>query len=159
MPAQDSILYTATNGAIMPQLSEKFSFEITWGFDGYYNSETGLLKNGHNAELNQDCVTNLTLSHEQLQEIYILLHSVHIYDLPSEIRENMTLVEPSYDLKLTINENGVSKSIVILSPFHPETAMWDYYEELRVVYYKIVDEYIRSSEAYQSLPPNTNLYE
>ena len=59
-----------TNMTSLPQeMPEDFSFTLTFGFDGYYDSKTGALKNGYNHDLGCECVTTLQFSKDELKEI------------------------------------------------------------------------------------------
>lgn len=139
-------------------LADGFSFEITWGFDGCYNSKTGVLKNGYNDTLNTECVTNLKLTDDELREIYVLLEDVDFYELPEKISENEVMQDPSYNLKITVNRKNETKTVVIYSPMKPLDE-WSAYKDFGKAYFKIVNEYIKSSDEYKNLPPNTNLYD
>ena len=62
--------------------------------DGYYDSETKELKNGYNYDLNQECKTSLTLSNEELKEIYNKLRKLNFDTVPEDITVSLYPPKP-----------------------------------------------------------------
>ena len=138
---------------------DDFSFELSFGFDGYYNSKTGVLKNGYNYDLDKECVTELFLTSEELSIIYKMLRKIMIDNIPKYLMVSNEFVEPSYDPFIKIEYNNYCKHVQFSNGSYIKVDEWFYYKEFGEVYYTIVNEYIKSSEEFQSLPPNQNLYD
>lgn len=158
---EEVILYTCyicgdTKTVKMPA---DFAFSLTWSFDGSYNSQTGLLKNGYNYQLGVDCETTLILTREELMDIYRLLYNANAFDIKENFIVGSILWEPSYRIYISYSIDGETVSFSI----DGEDATY-YYTDWQVnqafgyAYYKIVD-FIKSTEEYKALPPNTNAYE
>lgn len=45
--------------SLQHEMPEDFSFTLTFGFDGYYDSKTDILKNGYNYDFDCECKTTL----------------------------------------------------------------------------------------------------
>ena len=155
------ILYTCkqcylTTTATLP---ESFSFSLTWGFDGYYNSETGVLKNGYNYDLDQACETTLILDQNELMNIYRILYNGNMLDIKNNISVSNQFPSPSYTIKISYTVNGETVEFKIYGASYISYSEWSVYPEFGYAYYKVIADYITSSEEYKELPPNQNLYE
>ena len=145
--------------SLSEELPDDFSFELSFGFDGYYNSKTGVLRNGYNYDLDKECVTELFLTSEELATIYKMLREIMIDNIPNYLMVSNQLVVPSYNPFIKIEYNNFSKLVKFSNGSYIKVDEWYYYQEFGEVYYTIVNEYIKSSEEFQSLPPNQNLYD
>lgn len=146
--------------SIFPQeMPDDFSFTLTFGFDGFYDSKTGILKNGYNYDLDCECETILFFSETKLKEIYKIFLDCSISKWDEELIVSDDFVKPSYSINISFFANNITKRIVILGASFLRLDEWDNSVELGKAYYKIVDEYIYSSAEFKSLPPNQNLYE
>ena len=140
-------------------LPQVFSFTITFGFDGYYNSETSELRNGYNEELNVECKTILKLSDEELYKIYGIFYIGSIIDNTNDINASEDLIEPSYTIKISYSINYEERNFNIYGASYIDIEEWQEGYNIGYAYYKVLKDYILSSEEYKNLPPNTNLYE
>ena len=149
-----------TNMTSLPhEMPEDFSFTLTFGFDGYYDSKTGILKNGYNYDLNSECQTTLLFDEKELEEIYQIFLEGSIDRWPEELTVSDNLFEPSYDIQISFTADGKTENIKIYGASFLSLDEWKTGVRLGKCYFKIVDEYIKSSEEYKSLPPNQQLYE
>lgn len=140
------------------ELPDDFAFSLTWGFDGAYDSKTGLLENGYNYKLGAKCETTLVLTHEELMDIYRLFYNANFTEIKEDFVVGNVFVQPYYDIEISYTINGETVDFTIdgevLAYFYTD---WELHSELGYAYYKIVD-FIRNTEEYKSLPPNTNMY-
>lgn len=159
--AEDAILYTcdACGGTKTVEMPNGFAFSLTWGFDGAYDSKTGLLKNGYNYQLGVDCETTLILTREELMDIYRLLYNANAFDIKGDFTVSEILGHPSYRVKFSYSMNGETVSFIIDGEtFVRDYTDWQVNQAFGYAYYQIVD-FIKSTEEYKALPPNTNIYE
>lgn len=149
-----------TNMTSLPhEMPEDFSFTLTFDFDGCYDSKTGILKNGYNYDLDCECKTTLIFDEEELKEIYSIFLEGSIDRWEEELTVNEQLVEPSYVIEITFTADGETINIKIYGASFIGIDKWNSSVRLGKAYYKIVNEYIKNSEEYKSLPPNQNMYE
>ena len=140
-------------------LPQVFSFAITFGFDGYYNSSTGELRNGYNEELNVECKTTLHLTNEELYKIYGIFYLGSIINNTNNINVSEDLIEPSYTIKISYSINYEERNFNIYGASYIDIEEWQEGYNIGNAYYKVLKDYILCSEEYKNLPPNTNLYE
>ena len=149
-----------TNKTSLPQeMPEDFSFTLTFGFVGYYDSKTGVLKNGYNHDLDCECVTTLQFSKEELKEIYGIFLDGTIDRWNEKLTVSDDLVEPSYTIKISFTANNETIKVNIYGASFISLDEWDNSVRLGRAYYRIVDEYIKTSEEFKSLPENQMLYD
>ena len=149
-----------TNMTSLPQeMPTDFSFSLTFGFDGYYDSRSGVLQNGYNYDLDCSCETTLFFTEEELQEIYSIFLEGSIDRWPEEMRVSRDLRDPSYVIEIVFVANGTTEKIKIYGASSISLDEWNSGVRLGRAYYKIVNDYIKASQEYQSLPPNQNLYD
>lgn len=145
---------------IFPQeMPDDFSFTLTFGFDGFYDSKTGVLKNGYNHDLNCECETILLFSKTELKEIYKLFLDSSIDKYDEQLIVSNTSVNPSYNINISFVADNVTKNIVIYGASYLMADEWENSIKLGETYYKIVDEYIKATAEFKSLPPNQKFYE
>ena len=82
------------------KMPEDFSFSLTFDFDGYYDSKSGVLKNGYNYDLDRECETTLIFTEEELQEIYSIFLEGSIDRWEEELTVNKS-IPPSYVIEIT----------------------------------------------------------
>lgn len=145
--------------ALPKDVPDDFSFEVTFGFDGRYNSKTGELRNGYNNIQKIECKTTLFLSDEKLKEIYDLLKDAKIDTIPDNIMASYTHGDPNYNIYIKYSYGDVEKSIVAYEANFAKNGQWESCQELANSYYKIINEYIKNTDEFKSLPKNTNIYE
>lgn len=141
------------------EMPEDFSFTLTFGFDGYYDSKTGILKNGYNYDLDCECKTTLIFDEEELKEIYSIFLDGSIDRWEEELTVSEDLVEPLYDIEISFTADGETINIKIYGASFIGLDEWNSCVRLGKAYYKIVNKYIKNSEEYKSLPPNQNMYD
>ena len=91
-----------TNMTSLPEeMPDDFSFTLTFGFDGYYDSKTGILKNGYNNELECECKTILYFTEEELKGIYEIFRCYGIDRFDSELKATDQMARPSYNIVIT----------------------------------------------------------
>ena len=148
-----------TNMTSLPEeMPDDFSFTLTFGFDGYYDSKTGILKNGYNNELECECKTILYFTEEELKGIYEIFRCYGIDRFDSELKATDQMAKPSYNIVITYFLNNKESKIIIQNG-SIGLNNWSYNKKLGEAYFKIVDEYIKASEEFKLLPPNTKIYE
>lgn len=156
------ILYTCTicGDTETVGIPQDFSFAFTFGFDGYYNSLTGELKNGYNYDLGVECKTTLNLTQEQLLDVYRIFYNGNINNYQDGIRASEDLMEPSFTIKITysINYEEYNFNIYGATGVH-YMSDWDEGYDFGYAYKKVLNEFIYISEEYKSLPPNQNMYD
>ena len=140
------------------KMPEDFSFSLTFDFDGYYDSKSGVLKNGYNYDLDRECETTLIFTEEELQEIYSIFLEGSIDRWEEELTVNKS-IPPSYVIEITFTANSQTKKVKIYGASHIGLDEWGTGVRLGKAYYRIVDEYIKNTEEYKSLPPNQNWYD
>ena len=140
------------------KMPEDFSFSLTFDFDGYYDSKSGVLKNGYNYDLNRECETTLIFTEEELQEIYSICLEGSIDRWEEELTVNKS-IPPSYVIEITFTANSQTEKVKIYGASHIGLDEWETGVRLGKAYYRIVDEYIKNTEEYKSLPPNQNWYD
>lgn len=154
------ILYTcricqATKTASLPK---NFSFSLTWGFDGYYDSETGHLETGYNYDLGEKCETTLILDHNELMNIYRILYNGGFLKIKKGFMASNQLVSPSYSIKFSYTIDGETVSFSIGGASYLSYTEWEVHPEFAYAYFTVINEYIKSSDEYKALPPNQNIY-
>ena len=140
------------------KMPEDFSFSLTFDFDGYYDSKSGVLKNGYNYDLDRECETTLVFTEEELQEIYSIFLEGSIDRWEEELTVNKS-IPPSYVIEITFTANSQTEKVKIYGASHIGLDEWVTGVRLGKAYYRIVDEYIKNTEEYKSLPPNQNWYD
>lgn len=140
------------------KMPEDFSFSLTFDFDGYYDSKSGVLKNGYNYDLDRECETTLIFTEEELQEIYSIFLEGSIDRWEEELTVNKS-IPPSYVIEITFTANSQTEKVKIYGASHIGLDEWETGVRLGKAYYRIVDEYIKNTEEYKSLPPNQNWYD
>lgn len=158
---EDVILYTClTCGETKTvEVPVDFAFSLTWGFDGAYDSKTGLLKNGYNYQLGVDCETTLILTREELMNVYRLLYNANAFAIKEDFTVSKILGHPSYRVKFSYSVGcEVFKFTIDGESFVGDYSDWEVHQEFGYAYYQIVD-FIKSTEEYKALPPNTNAYD
>lgn len=156
----DVILYTCyiCGETHTVELPDDFSFSLTWSFDGEYDSQTGHLENGYNYKLGAKCETTLVLTREELMDVYRLLYNANAFEIKEDFVVGNVLVEPYYDIEISYTINGETIDFTIDGEvFARYYTDWELYPEFGYAYYKIVD-FIKNTEEYKALPPNTNMY-
>ena len=149
-----------SNMTSLPQeMPEDFSFTLTFDFDGYYDSKTGVLQNGFNYDLNCECITTLKFSEEELKEIYGIFLDGTIDRWKEKLTVSDDLVEPSYTIDISFTANNETINICIYGASFISLEEWKNSVRLGKAYYRIVDEYIKASDEFKSLPENQNLYD
>lgn len=149
-----------TNKTSLPQeMPEDFSFTLTFGFDGYYDSKTGVLKNGYNHDLDCECVTTLQFSKDELKEIYGIFLDGTIDRCNEKLTVSDDLVIPSYIIEISFTANNETIKVNIYGASSISLDEWKNSVRLGRAYYRIVDEYIKTSEEFKSLPENQLLYD
>lgn len=136
-----------------------FAFTCTFGFDGYYNSETGELRNGYNYDLDVECKTTLFQKQEELLNIYRILLNGKLFDIKQDFSVSEDLIEPSYTIKISYKVNDVTINFKIYGASYISYNEWEVNSEFGYAYYKVLNDYILNSEEYKSLPVNQNKYE
>lgn len=140
----------------MPKkLPDDFSFNIHFGFDGYYDSSTCKLENGYNYTYGVACVTKLELKESQLEEIYRTLRDIKFDTLPGDIYATPYIQEPSSTPYISITYNSAHYKVTIRNIMNARN--WVCYKELGEAYYKIV-QIITDTDEYKHLLPNEKLY-
>lgn len=141
------------------ELPDDFAFSLTWGFDGAYDSKTGLLENGYNYHLGADCETTLVLTREELMDVYRLLCNANAFAIKEDFWISDRLGSPYYTINFSYSIEGEPVNFKIDGePFLNYYTDWEVHQEFGYAYYKIVD-FIKNTEEYKALPPNTNFYE
>ena len=159
----NKILYTCTlcDAEKTVSMPDDFSFALTWSFDGYYNSETGYMENGYNYTQDTKCETYMHLTQYELIDIYRLFYNGELFDITDSFVASDIMVEPepSYVIEISYKAEGKEISFKIGGASYTTYKDWEVCSELGYAYEKIVKDYILSSEEYNSMPPNENLYE
>ena len=141
------------------ELPDDFAFSLTWGFDGAYDSKTGLLENGYNYHLGAACETTLVLTREELMDVYRLLYNANAFAIKEDFWISDRLGSPYYTINFSYSIEGEPVNFKIDGePFLNYYTDWEVHQEFGYAYYKIVD-FIKNTEEYKALPPNTNFYE
>ena len=157
-----SILYTCTicGETETVGLPQEFSFSLTFGFDGYYNSLTGELRNGYNFDLDTKCETTLFFTDEELLDICRILYNGNITNYQENIHVSEDMMDPSFDIRISYSINYQEYSFSIFGASDLSyLSDWEVGYELAVAYTKVVKDYIKNSEEFKSLPPNQQVYE
>ena len=156
-----SIKYTckACGDTKFVDLPDDFSFSLTFGFDGKYDSKTGELRNGYNYELDSDCVTTLTFNKKELMNIYRILYNGGYWNINGDMKVSNSIPEPSYNIKISITVNGQTTEAKIRGASYISYSEWLIYPEFGYAYDKIVNEFIKNSEEFKALPHNDNVYD
>lgn len=140
------------------KMPEDFSFKITDEFDFYYDSKLKELDDGYNYELDMRCKATLELSTEKLKEIYNLLRLVKVDQIPPIlVCGNSYGTEPSYNLHLTVNCEGVTYNITITGIITYNE--WKEHRDLGMVYEQILNSYIYNTREYKLMPKGNAVYE
>lgn len=142
------------------EMPEDFSFSIYWGFDGEYDSNTKVLSNGFNYDLNIECKTELELSNEQLQEVYEIIKKAKIDIFDEVIKTKHEIGIPSSDLKITISYGNEKYTVTLLNSYlNDDMDKYINGKQVGKAIKQIVENYIISSDEYKSLPENQLLYD
>ena len=141
------------------ELPEEFSFRLTFGFDGIYDSESGYLANGHNYDVGKKCETTLIFDRNELMDIYRVFYNGNFWNIKDTVRASDQVVMPSYNIKFSYTIDGETVDAVIYGASYLSYTEWDIYQEFAHAYMTVVDEYIKSSEEFKSMPPNQNMYD
>ncbi|MBQ8293478.1 MAG: hypothetical protein IJX78_06760 [Bacilli bacterium] len=149
-----------TNMTSLPEeMPEDFSFALTFGFNGYYDSKTGVLKNGYNYDLDCECETTLLFTEQELKEIYEIFLEGSIDRWNEKLTVSDNLVNPSYTIDIFFTANNKTIDITIYGASYISFDKWENGVKLGKAYYKIVNQYIKESEEYKALPENQILYD
>lgn len=159
--ANQNILYScricgATETVSLP---EDFSFALSYGFDLYYDSKTGYLKNGYNVELNSINETTLVLTQDELMNIYRILYNGNLLNIRENFDATQDLWVPSYNIRFSYTINGETTEFVISKASYATYSQWEIHSEFCYAYQTVVKEFILDSEEYKSMPPNDNIYD
>ena len=104
------------------------------------------------------CKATLELSTEKLKEIYNLLRSVKVDQIPPIlVCGNSYGTEPSYNLHLTVNCEGVTYNITITGIITYNE--WKEHRDLGMVYEQILNSYIYNTREYKLMPKGNAVYE
>ena len=157
----EMILYTCrvcqdTKTASLPK---DFSFSLSWGFDGYYDSKTGHLESGYNYDLGQKCETTLILDHNELMNVYRILYNGGFLDIKEGFMASNQFIVPSYSIEFSYTVDGETVSFSISGASYLSYTEWEEHPEFAYAYFTVINEYITSSDEYKALPPNQNMYE
>jgi hypothetical protein len=114
-----------------------------------YDSRTKILRDGYDISSRPN-KTELVLEEEQLKEIYKLLRDgkFDMYPDAAFVTDKDNL---GGSISFSINANGVVKSIYLDGTDEINVEDWICCKELGNTFYKIFDEYIKSSEAFKAL--------
>lgn len=140
-------------------LPKDFSFRLTWGFDGYYDSETGHLESGYNYDLGQKCETTLILDHNELMNVYRILYNGGLLEIKEGFMASNQFVVPSYSIDFGYTVDGETASFSIVGASYLSYTKWEEHPEFAYAYFTVINEYIKSSDEYKALPPNQNVYD
>ena len=140
-------------------LPKDFSFRLTWGFDGYYDSETGHLESGYNYDLGQKCETTLILDHNELMNVYRILYNGGLLEIKEGFMASNQFVVPSYSIDFGYTVDGETVSFSIVGTSYLSYSKWEEHPEFAYAYFTVINEYIKSSDEYKALPPNQNVYD
>ena len=80
-------------------------------------------------------------------------------DIKNNISVSNQFPSPSYTIKISYTVNGETVEFKIYGASYISYSEWSVYPEFGYAYYKVIDDYIISSEEYKELPPNQNLYD
>ncbi len=157
---EEIILYTcfSCGETKTVDLPDDFSFSLTWGFDGKYDSASGHLENGYNYELGIKCETTLILEHNELMNIYKMFYNGGLFEIKDNFYASEDLVVPSYNITMSYSVDGNEEDFVIYGASYLSYSQWEMHSELAFAYDKVISEFITSSEEYKAMPPNTNMY-
>jgi hypothetical protein len=154
------ILYTCSSCGVTKEvaLPDDFSFSLTWGFDGKYDSQSGHLENGYNYELASKCEGTLVLEREELMNIYRIFYNGGLFEIKDSFNASDIFPSPSYTIRISYTVNGENVSFSIGGASSISYSEWEIHSALGFAYDKVIYEFITSSEEYKALPPNTNMY-
>ena len=98
------------------EMPEDFTFSLTWGVSGHstYDGETGLLvKTDDVVELSpEDFQTTLSLSKEQREQAYRLIHKMNIFAYPENYHPGLSRSDPPCTLGVTVRLGDTEKRVV-----------------------------------------------
>ena len=158
----EEILYTcyicgAHDTAYIPA---DFSFAFTWGFDGFYDSKTGRLRNGNDRSGNIN-ETTLFLEHDELMNIYRILYNSGFFGIKDSfcVRNDFGIMSPSYNVNIKYELDGEEVEYKIYGTTSLSYSKWDVHCAVGFAYSKVLSDYIFSSDEYKALPPNYNAYD
>ncbi len=156
----EEILYTcnichATKSAPLPA---DFSFTVTWGFDGYYDSKTGELKNGYNYTLDTACETTLRLNHDELMNIYRILYNAGFLEITEDFRASDQQTDPSYNIKISYTIGEETVAFTIRNASFLSYTEWKVHSAFCHAYNQVIVDFIQSSDEFKALPPNQKMY-
>lgn len=158
---QEIILYTCSicgETQTVP-LPSDFSFTLTHGFDLFYDSATGHLKNGYNYDQDVKCETTLVLDHAELMDIYRILYNGNLFEIKEIFFATDQQMEPSYEIEISYTVNGETTTFEIWGASYTTYSDWQLWPEFGYAYEKVANDYIIGSEEYGAMPPNQNMYE
>ena len=157
----EEILYTCTlcGAEKTVGMPEDFAFTLTFGFDGYYNSETGHMENGYNYTLDTKCETTMQLTRSELLDIYRIFYNGELFDITENFAVSDIWADPSYLIEISYKVEGIETGFKISGASYGTYKDWEVHPEFGYAYEKVVEDYILSSEEYNSMPPNENAYD
>lgn len=124
-----------------------FEFFISTSTDFSYHSKSNTLINGRD-ENGRPNEVKLELSKEQKQEIYQLLRNISFDGYPPCILFCNTIYGKT--VSLYIKGTNLNSSVWVEYPRESSITDWKYYEELGITMEKIINDYIKTSDAYQN---------
>ena len=142
------------NSNLSKEMPDDFSFSIHFDMDGYYDSKTKELKNGYNYDLDQECKTNLTLSNEELKEIYNKLRKLKFDTIPEDITVSLYPPKPHPVPYVEIRYGDYIHKVTMLNVPSYNIKEWTSYKNLGNVFNEIVEKYNKNKEEYKNLPDN-----
>ncbi len=124
-----------------------FEFSISTSIEFSYNSKSQILTNGYDKTGNLNKV-KLVLSKEQKQEIYQLLRNINFDGYPPCIPFCNTI----YGRNVFLYIEGTNLNSYVLIVYLRDSSLtgWKYYDELGITMKKIINDYIKKSDAYQN---------
>lgn len=157
----EQILYTCIvcQNTKTISLPNDFSFSLTFGFDGKYDSVTGHLETGYNYDLGVKCETTLLLDHNELMNIYRIFYNGGLFEIKDSFGASNQHAIPSYNIKISYTVDGETVNFTITGASYISYSQWEINSELAYYYNKVITDFIKSSEEYKALPPNQNIYE
>lgn len=140
---------------LLPEvMPEDFAFALKWSFTGQYDSSTKVVSDGYNFDLDMECKTELILDEEELQDIYTILRNVKVDTISDYFVVSYEMVVPAYNLVLEYRFGNTTKRIEVDGASHTRVEEWLENKDFGYAFYKIVDDYIKNSDEYKSLPEN-----
>ena len=98
------------------EMPEDFAFSLTWGVSGHstYDSETGLLVKTDDVveRAPEEFQTTLTLSEEQREQAYRLIHKMNIHAYPENYDPDLGRSDPPCTLGVTVRYGNTEKRVI-----------------------------------------------